>query len=77
MTVIGFFEMHTGVLTHGVTYGQILATLCATSCEDAATVLRGHTSAETMLVETAMVVWLESHLHSCIEFIEFILFFCN
>lgn len=27
-----------------------------------------------MLVETAMVVWLESHLHSCIAFILFILF---
>ena len=53
-------------LVHGVTNGKVLAALSATSCEDAATVLSGHTSAETMLVQTAMVVWLESHLHSCI-----------
>ncbi len=65
----------TRYLTHGVTYGQILATLSATSGEYAATVLGGHTSAETMLVETAMVVWLECHLHNCNAFLLYY-FYC-
>ena len=70
LTVIVILEIrmlgnkHTPLLTHGVSNGKVLATLSTTSSENAATVLGSHASTETMLVETAMVVWLESHLHS-------------
>lgn len=52
------------ILTHGVAYGQILTTLSAASSQNATAVLGGHASAETMLVQTAMVVRLESHFHN-------------
>jgi hypothetical protein len=58
---------------HCVTYSEVLATLSTTGSENATTVLGGHTGTETMLVETAMVVWLECHLHSCNSFILFLI----
>ncbi len=62
--------------THGIAHGEVLATLGTTGSQYAATVLGSHTSAETMLVQTAMVVRLESHLHSS-EILYSLLLFCR
>ena len=60
---------------HRVAYGKVLATLSATCCEHATAVLGGHAAAETMLVETAMVVGLESHFHNLVLLLFNIIYF--
>jgi hypothetical protein len=50
--------------THCVADSEVLATLGTTGCQNAATVLCSHAGTETMLVQTAMIVRLKSHLHS-------------
>jgi hypothetical protein len=59
---------------HRVAYGKVLAAFSATSCEHATAVLGGHAAAETMLVETAMVVGLESHFHNLVLLLFILLF---
>lgn len=51
---------------HRIANGKVLAAFSATSCKHAATVLGSHATAETMLVETAMVVGLKSHFHNLV-----------
>jgi hypothetical protein len=46
-----------------VTDGELLTTLCAARSQHAATVLGGHTLAETMLVHAAAIVRLKCSFH--------------
>ena len=75
-SIVHFFASVGLRLTHRIAYGEVLATLGTTGRKDATTVLGGHASAETMLVQTAMVVRLESHLHSS-EILYSLLFFAE
>ena len=46
-----------------VRYGQFLATLCAARSQYAATILRGHSRSETVLIVAATVVGLKCSFH--------------
>ena len=53
---------------------QLLATTCPTGSQYAATVLCCHSLAETMLVRTTTVVWLECSFHFLIVVLIIIIF---